>query len=98
MSSHASAAHIKWFKEINIEDVPSVGGKNASLGEMYQVRPVAGQAHLTGVQRPQSLCSTSNRPSSYSPLALALRRPREALALSLPQLTSGPAASKHNRR
>ena len=36
MSSHASAAHIKWFKEINIEDVPSVGGKNASLGEMYQ--------------------------------------------------------------
>ena len=25
---------ILWFNEINIEDVPSVGGKNASLGEM----------------------------------------------------------------
>ena len=25
-----------WFDEIRIEDVPSVGGKNASLGEMYQ--------------------------------------------------------------
>ncbi len=28
--------YTKWFKEIGIEDVPEVGGKNASLGEMYQ--------------------------------------------------------------
>jgi len=28
--------YIKWFKEITIDDVPEVGGKNASLGEMYQ--------------------------------------------------------------
>ncbi len=28
--------YIKWFKEIGIEDVPEVGGKNASLGEMYR--------------------------------------------------------------
>jgi len=28
--------HILWFNEIGIEDVPIVGGKNASLGEMYQ--------------------------------------------------------------
>ncbi|OGY88145.1 MAG: phosphoenolpyruvate synthase [Candidatus Kerfeldbacteria bacterium RIFOXYC2_FULL_38_9] len=27
---------ILWFKELSIEDVPLVGGKNASLGEMYQ--------------------------------------------------------------
>ncbi|MBN1277741.1 MAG: phosphoenolpyruvate synthase, partial [Deltaproteobacteria bacterium] len=27
---------ILWFKEIGIEDVPIVGGKNASLGEMYR--------------------------------------------------------------
>jgi pyruvate, water dikinase len=27
---------ILWFKEIYIEDVNLVGGKNASLGEMYQ--------------------------------------------------------------
>ena len=27
---------IMWFDEIGIEDVPYVGGKNASLGEMYQ--------------------------------------------------------------
>lgn len=28
--------NIKWFSEIGIEDVAEVGGKNASLGEMYQ--------------------------------------------------------------
>ena len=27
--------NILWFNEIGIKDVPSVGGKNASLGEMY---------------------------------------------------------------
>ncbi len=27
---------ILWFKDIRIEDVPLVGGKNASLGEMYR--------------------------------------------------------------
>ena len=26
--------NILWFNEIGIQDVPSVGGKNASLGEM----------------------------------------------------------------
>jgi pyruvate,water dikinase len=27
---------LKWFKDIRIEDIPLVGGKNASLGEMYR--------------------------------------------------------------
>lgn len=27
---------ILWFKELTVDDVPLVGGKNASLGEMYQ--------------------------------------------------------------
>jgi pyruvate,water dikinase len=27
---------IRWFKELTIEDIPLVGGKNASLGEMYR--------------------------------------------------------------
>jgi len=27
---------ILWFKELGIDDVPKVGGKNASLGEMYR--------------------------------------------------------------
>ena len=29
-------SYIRWFNEIGINDVPLVGGKNASLGEMYQ--------------------------------------------------------------
>jgi len=28
--------YIRWFKDISIKDVPLVGGKNASLGEMYR--------------------------------------------------------------
>ncbi|MFZ2170929.1 MAG: PEP/pyruvate-binding domain-containing protein, partial [Methylococcaceae bacterium] len=29
------ANYIRWFNELTIDDVPLVGGKNASLGEMY---------------------------------------------------------------
>ena len=28
--------NILWFKDLTIKDIPKVGGKNASLGEMYQ--------------------------------------------------------------
>jgi len=34
--------YIRWFKDITIEDVPLVGGKNASLGEMYRYLTTAG--------------------------------------------------------
>ncbi len=27
---------VRWFDEIGLEDIPLVGGKNASLGEMYR--------------------------------------------------------------
>ena len=36
-----SHSHIRWFNELTINDIPLVGGKNASLGEMY--RELAGQ-------------------------------------------------------
>ncbi len=29
-------AHVLWFNEVGVRDVPLVGGKNASLGEMYR--------------------------------------------------------------
>ena len=35
-----ASTYIRWFEEIGIDDVPLVGGKNASLGEMYR--------HLSG--------------------------------------------------
>lgn len=31
-----SQSYIRWFSELAIDDVPLVGGKNASLGEMYR--------------------------------------------------------------
>ena len=30
------STYVKWFREIGIDDTPEVGGKNASLGEMYR--------------------------------------------------------------
>jgi pyruvate, water dikinase len=44
---------IKWFADIRIEDVPLVGGKNASLGEM--VRELAGK----GVKVPDGFAITA---------------------------------------
>lgn len=32
--------YLKFFEELSINDIPEVGGKNASLGEMYHhLRP-----------------------------------------------------------
>ncbi|HPN80937.1 MAG TPA: phosphoenolpyruvate synthase [bacterium] len=40
--------NILWFKEIGIQDVPRVGGKNASLGEMYRRLTIKGVALPNG--------------------------------------------------
>ena len=36
------AAFIRWFSDISLDDVPLVGGKNASLGELYRELKTAG--------------------------------------------------------
>jgi len=45
--------HIKKFDSIGIQDIPSVGGKNASLGEMYN------QLTQKGVNIPNGFATTS---------------------------------------
>ena len=45
---------IKFFEETTIKDVPEVGGKNASLGEMY--KNLAGQ----GIKVPNGFATTSD--------------------------------------
>ena len=35
MAGEKTQNFVKWYKEVGIADVPSVGGKNAALGEMY---------------------------------------------------------------
>jgi pyruvate,water dikinase len=32
-----AVTNIRWFRDIGLDDVASVGGKNASLGELYSV-------------------------------------------------------------
>ncbi|MCX6075393.1 MAG: phosphoenolpyruvate synthase [Campylobacterales bacterium] len=46
--------YIRFFNQLTINDVPTVGGKNASLGEMYQ--------HLTceGINIPNGFATTSD--------------------------------------
>lgn len=53
MNPTAADPFIKWFSDIRIEDVPLVGGKNASLGEM--VRELAGK----GVKVPDGFAITA---------------------------------------
>src|SRR5579872_4593828 len=49
----AKLRYIRWFSELGIDDVPLVGGKNASLGEMY--RELSGQ----GVKVPNGFAVTA---------------------------------------
>ena len=53
MTSSTPHPFIKWFADITIADIPLVGGKNASLGEM--VRELAGQ----GVKVPDGFAVTA---------------------------------------
>ena len=46
--------YIRQFNEIDINDVPEVGGKNASLGEMYQ------KLTSKGIQVPDGFATTSD--------------------------------------
>jgi len=53
MVADNSKKFILWFEEIGIEDVPLVGGKNASLGEMYQ------KLHSKGINIPNGFAITA---------------------------------------
>lgn len=48
-----NSRYILWFDQIGIEDVPKVGGKNASLGEMYR------ELTTRGVKIPNGFATTS---------------------------------------
>jgi pyruvate,water dikinase len=50
---NGSVSYIRWFADITIADIPLVGGKNASLGEM--VRELAGK----GVKVPNGFAITA---------------------------------------
>ncbi|MDP9927941.1 phosphoenolpyruvate synthase [Variovorax paradoxus] len=68
------ARYIRWFSELGADDVPTVGGKNASLGEMYRA--------LTprGVRVPNGFAITADAYRRTLERAGALPRLQEALA------------------
>jgi pyruvate,water dikinase len=47
-----SAAYLRWFADLGLDDVPLVGGKNASLGELYR------ELDASGVQVPNGFALT----------------------------------------
>ncbi|HEX6361977.1 MAG TPA: phosphoenolpyruvate synthase, partial [Albitalea sp.] len=65
---------IRWFSEIGLADVPSVGGKNASLGEM--VRELA----RAGVRVPDGFAITAEAYRHVLEGARAMPRLRDVLA------------------
>ncbi len=68
--------YIRWFNELTIDDIPLVGGKNASLGEMY--RELSSQ----GIQIPNGFAVTAE---GYRYL-LAQSHAWEALHIALDDL------------
>ena len=65
--------YVRFFEEFGIDDVPSVGGKNASLGEMY--RALSGE----GVRIPNGFATTAGAYRYVLEQAGALERLHEAL-------------------
>ncbi len=51
---NGKARYIRWFEDIRIEDVPLVGGKNASLGEMYR------DLNQEGIKIPNGFATTAD--------------------------------------
>ncbi|MGB5461095.1 MAG: phosphoenolpyruvate synthase [Eudoraea sp.] len=68
--------YIKHFDEIGIQDIPQVGGKNASLGEMYN------ELTSQGLKVPNGFATTSNAYWNF----LDENSLRKALQITLAQL------------
>jgi len=74
MSASVAPRFIKWFAEIRIDDVPLVGGKNASLGEMFR------ELTPKGVQVPDGFAITAEAYRHFLREAKLDQRVRELLA------------------
>jgi len=64
---------IRFFKDLSIKDVPEVGGKNASLGEMY--------VHLTkyGIRIPNGFATSSTAYREFLEVSGLKKKIREIL-------------------
>ena len=55
-------AYVRWFSDIGYADVPLVGGKNASLGEMYRELTPLGRARAQRLRDHRAGLSRRARP------------------------------------
>ena len=83
--------YIKFFKELNNKDVPVVGGKNASIGEMFQ------ELVPMGIKVPNGFAITSE---AYwylldsGGIREKIKELRKSLHLSLEELSQKTKTSK----
>ena len=78
----ADAAHVVWFEELGRRDVPRVGGKNASLGEMV------GSLAAKGVMVPPGFATTAEAYWRF----VEQNRLKERIAAALADLEAGRIA------
>ena len=88
-----ATAFVRWFSEIGLGDVPCVGGKNASLGEMYR------ELGASGVRVPNGFAITADAYRHFvqvSGVAEVVNRHLEGLQVAdLAQLAERGLAIRH---
>ena len=75
---------VLWFNEIGIDDVPMVGGKGASLGEMYR------KLHDKGISIPNGFAITAYAYRyflRYAGIEDDIKKVLKDLSLHLPSLS-----------
>ena len=77
MATFVATEYVRWFDQVGIGDVGLVGGKNASLGEMYQ------QLTPQGVKIPNGFATTAALATPR--LSVASWDCRPSSARSMPQ-------------
>lgn len=57
----AGGRFVRWFRDITLDDLPLVGGKNASLGELHRELSAAGSGCPMGSPSPPRPTGPSSR-------------------------------------
>jgi pyruvate, water dikinase len=87
-----TAGSVRWFEELGMDDVPQVGGKNASLGEMYRNLTTA------GVRVPNGFATTADAYRAFlAQDGLAARIEAELEAFDIDDVQTLAAAGKRIR-
>ena len=95
-----SQKHVRWFSDVGIDDVAAVGGKNASLGEMYrETSPPRASAFRTVSRSPRTHTDTSSKQAGLdsrireTSCGLGYRRHRELAVARAPDPPGDPRGS-----